>query len=357
MACFKRILILSFIFILFTCSVCHAETIVNPTDKKDGIATQYDNSFLTLYNMQYNTQTEFINYCYANINNANVKKMVSLIYSQFGSLGLNGKFLSITEPINTTSLFIVYFGFLGGCTSSVANTAVSKQVGFANVPCVSGKWYQIAHVYRDTKITFPDSEDNLVNRPLAWCQCIHEGFPQLFKDFGLINNTKDYTNSISNVKSAIDKTNTIMGQVNTNIKNESKKIQDSIKNSTDSINNTITDSNVDDVPISDLPTDDTKDITQNGFNNLFNTIENLFTTGKSVDVVIKIPFTDKSFTINADTVYGDTSKLGAVKSFIQAWYYFFISLFIVKDINKKINKIKSGNIENVQSDDIKADIL
>lgn len=357
MACFKRILILSFIFILFTCSVCHAETIVNPTDIKDGIAVQYDNSFLTLYNMQYNTQTEFINYCYSNINNANVKKMVSLIYSQFGSLGLNGKFLSITEPVNTNSLFIVYFGFLGDCTSSVANTAVLKQVGFANVPCLSGKWYQIAHVYRDTKITFPDSEDNLVNRPLAWCQCIHAGFPQLFKDFGLINNTKDYTNSISNVKSAIDKTNTIMGQVNNNIKNESKKIQDSIKNSTDSINKTITDSNVDDVPISDLPTDDTKDITQDGFNNLFNTIENLFTTGKSVDVVIKIPFTDKSFTINADTVYGDTSKLGAVKSFIQAWYYFFISLFIVKDINKKINKIKSGNIENVQSDDIKADIL
>lgn len=357
MACFKRILILSFIFILFTCSVCHAETIVNPTDKHDGIATQYDNSFLTLYNMQYNTQTEFINYCYANISNANVKKMVSLIYSQFGSLGLNGKFLSITEPVNTTSLFIVYFGFLGDCTSSVANTAVSNQVGFANVPCLSGKWYQIAHVYRDTKITFPDSEDNLVNRPLAWCQCIHEGFPQLFKDFGLINNTKDYTNSIKNVQSAINKTNTIMGQVNDNIKNESKKIQDSIKNSTDSINNTITDSNVDDVPISDLPTDDTKDITQDGFNNLFNTIENLFTTGKSVDVVIKIPFTDKSFTINANTVYGDTSKLGAVKSFIQAWYYFFISLFIVKDINKKINKIKSGNIENVQSDDIKADIL
>lgn len=357
MACFKRILILSFIFILFTCSVCHAETIVNPTDIKDGIAVQYDNSFLTLYNMQYNTQTEFINYCYANINNANVKKMVSLIYSQFGSLGLNGKFLSITEPMNTISLFIVYFGFLGDCTSSVANTAVLKQVGFANVPCLSGKWYQIAHVYRDTNITLPDSEDNLVNRPLAWCQCIHDGFPQLFKDFGLINNTKDYTNSISNVKSAIDKTNTIMGQVNDNIKNESKKIQDSIKNSTNSINNTITDSNVDDVPISDLPTDDTKDITQDGFNNLFNTIENLFTTGKSVDVVIKIPFTDKSFTINANTVYGDTSKLGAVKSFIQAWYYFFISLFIVKDINKKINKIKSGNIENVQSDDIKADIL
>ena len=357
MACFKRILILFFIFLLSVCPVVSAETIVNPTDKKDGIAVQYDNSFLTLYNMQYNTQTEFINYCYANINNANVKKMVSLIYSQFGSLGLNGKFLSITEPLNTTSLFIVYFGFLGGCTHSVANTAVSNQVGFANVPCLSGKWYRVAQVNRDNNITFPDSEENLVNRPLAWCQCIHEGFPQLFKDFGLIKNTKDYTNSISSVKSAIDKTNTIMGQVNDNIKNESKKIQDSIKNSTDSINNTITDSNVDDVPISDLPTDDTKDITQDGFNNLFNTIENLFTTGKSVDVVIKIPFTDKSFTINANTVYGDTSKLGAVKSFIQAWYYFFISLFIVKDINKKINKIKSGNIENVQSDDIKADIL
>lgn len=356
MVYFKRCLFLFFIFFFCLCSVSYGATVVNPTDQKEGIAVQYDNCYLTLYNFQYNTQTEFINYCYANFNNANVKNMVYVLYQQFAQFGLNGKFMSITEPINDNNLFTVYFGFLGNTTSSASNVNLGNKIGFANVPCLSGKWYRVVQV-DSNGITFPDTEENMSGRPLAFCQCIHDKFPQLFKDFGLIDNVKDYTNSLGDIKSAIDTTNNIMQQVDNTIKNESDKIRDSIKNSTDSINNTITDSNIDDVPISDLPTDNTNDITKDGFDALFQNIQDIFVNGVSKDIVLHIPFTDKSFTINANTVYGDTSRLGFVKTFIEGWYFFFISLFIVKDINKKINKIKSGNIENVQTDDIKADVL
>lgn len=356
MVYFKRCSALVFIFLFCLCTVSYGATVVNPTDVKEGIAVQYDNCYLTLYNFQYNTQTEFINYCYANFNNANVKTMVSTLYSQFAQLGLNGKFMSITEPLNENNLFAVYFSFLGNCTSSASNVNMGNKMGFANVPCLTGTWYRVVQVDRNS-ITFPDTAETMSNRPLAYCQCIHNEFPQLFKDFGLIDSVKDYTSSLGNIKTAIDTTNSIMQQVDNTIKNESDKIQDSIKNSADSINNTITDDNVDDVPISDLPTDNTNDITKDGFDTLFQTIENVFVSGESKDIVINIPFTDKSFVLNANTVYGDTSRLGAIKTFIESWYFFFISLFIVKDINKKINKIKSGNIENVQTNDIKADIL
>lgn len=356
MVYFKRCLFLLFIFFFCLCTVSYGATVVNPTDTKEGIAVQYDNSYLTLYNFQYNTQTEFINYCYANFSNANVKNMVYVIYQQFSQLGLNGKFMSISEPINENNLFAIYFGFLGNTTSSSSNVNFGNKIGFANVPCLTGKWYRVVQVDRND-IIFPDTEENMSGRPLAFCQCIHDKFPQLFKDFGLIDNVKDYTNSLGDVKSAIDTTNKIMQQVDNTIKNESDKIRDSIKNSTDSINNTITDSTIDDVPISELPTDNTNDITKDGFDALFQNIQDIFVNGVSKDIVINIPFTDKSFVINASTVYGDTSRLGFVKTFIEGWYYFFISLFIVYDIKKKINKIKSGNIENVQSNDIKADIL
>ena len=352
----RRILVILFIFLFIFTSVCFGATIVNPTDVQQGIGVQYDNAYLTLYNMQYNTQTEFINYCYANFTNPKVKKVVSVIYSQFAGLGLNGKFMSITEPTNESVLFIVYFSFLGNCTSSVMNYSLSDRIGFANVPCLSGTFYNVVTV-RNNNIWFPDTTEEMSNRPLAWCQCIHEGFPQLFKDFGLIDNVKDYTDSLGNIKNAIDNTNKTMQKVDSTIKSESNNIQNSIQDATNSINDTLTDDNVDDVPIDDLPTDNTNDITESGFNTLYETIEDIFINGESKNIEIRIPFTDKTFVISPSSVYGDTSRLGWVKTFIEAWYFFFISLFIVKDISNKINKIKSGNIENVQPGDIKADIL
>ena len=299
----RRILFIFFIFFFVLSSVCFGATVVNPTDVQEGVAVQYDNAYLTLYNMQYNTQTEFINYCYAHFDEPLVKQMVSLIYSQFATLGLNGKFMSISESVSeSNAMFTVYFSFLGNCSSSVSNFAASKTVGFANVPLLSGTFYNVAEVYTDN-ILFKDVSTYINGRPLAWCQCIHDGFPQLFKDFGLIDSVKDYTSSLGNIKSAIDTTNTIMHKVDNSIKNESDKIQDSIQSSANTINDTITDDNIDDVPISDLPSDNTNDITENGFNRLYETIVDIFLHGASKDIVIKIPFTDKSFVINSSSVY------------------------------------------------------
>lgn len=120
-------------------------------------------------------------------------------------------------------------------------------------------------------------------------------------------------------------------------------------------NNFLKDDNVV-VDSSTLPSDTTQDITDSGFNNIFNTLYNTFTSGSAKDLVINIPFTNKSFVINAQNVYGN-ANLGLIKTLIQTFWYFIISYFIVQDIGKKINKIKSGNIENIQEDNIKEDML
>ena len=132
-------------------------------------------------------------------------------------------------------------------------------------------------------------------------------------------------------------------------------INSSINEQGQNINNSITNSDVD-IDSSTLPSDDTQDITQDGFNNIFNQLYNTFTSGSAQDVVITIPFTNKSFVINRANVYG-SANLGFIKTIIEAFWYFIISYFIVRDVGKKINKIKSGNIESVQNTNIKEDLL
>lgn len=131
-------------------------------------------------------------------------------------------------------------------------------------------------------------------------------------------------------------------------------IQGAITESGDKINNSITDDNVN--VDSSLPTSDTNDVTLDGFNSIFDTLQNAFIGQTSKDIVLPIPFTDKNITINYDNVFG-AFNFGVLINIINAFWFFVISLFIVNDIKNKINKIKSGNIEDVQDTNIKGDLL
>lgn len=131
---------------------------------------------------------------------------------------------------------------------------------------------------------------------------------------------------------------------------------DSIDNTNKEISNTINDSNVDDVT-SSLPSDSNNDITESGFTNIFNTIKSVFVDGNTgQQCVFTVPFTNKTITISKETVYGSNDF--AFLPLINAFYYFIISVFIVKDVFKKINYIKTGNIEKLgESGNIYEDML
>lgn len=105
-----------------------------------------------------------------------------------------------------------------------------------------------------------------------------------------------------------------------------------------------------------MPSDNTTDITTSGFDSIFNTIYNAFTVENSQPLIINVPFVDKSFKISADTVYQGLN-LGIFEELFSLVWYFIVSLFIVKDISKKINLIKTGNFENIQTNNVKEDLL
>lgn len=163
-----------------------------------------------------------------------------------------------------------------------------------------------------------------------------------------VQNLESINNKLSSISDAILKK---QDEIKNEVTNQGNQINSSINNVDSSINNS--DVSADS---SSLPTDNTTDITSDGFNNIFNQLYNTFTSQTAQDLVITIPFTNKSFTINSKTVYGG-ANLGFVKTLIEMFWYFIISYFIVQDIAKKINKIKSGDIENVQEDNIKEDLL
>lgn len=221
----------------------------------------------------------------------------------------------------------------------------------------------------DIKTQISEVKNNIVNIE-TYGQWTVQGIEALNKKLASISTQLDtLAKSILNIETYEQWTVQNLESINKKLDNISAQIQakqDEIKNEitsqgtqiNSSINNVDSSINNSDVSAdsSSLPTDNTSDITADGFNNIFNQLYKTFTTQTAQDLVITIPFTKKSFTINSKTVYAG-ANLGFVKTLIETFWYFVISYFIVQDIAKKINKIKSGDIENVQQDNIKEDLL
>lgn len=108
------------------------------------------------------------------------------------------------------------------------------------------------------------------------------------------------------------------------------------------------------------------DSTSFGFDYIFNTIYNSIYS-EPEPIQITIPFVDYRFTINpnflnewlhkldVDLVVGGINNI--VLDFIHAFYYFIISYYIINDVRKTIEKVKTGDIMTHTDTNIKADML
>ena len=169
--------------------------------------------------------------------------------------------------------------------------------------------------------------------------------------------TNSYDSVLQNIKNSIDiQTNSVNNQTNA-INNQTNAIQEQT-NSINNQTNVITDSTVEDSSVV-LPTDSTNDITADGLNGIFTSMYNAFCTGQAKDIVFPIPFTNKNITLKSNYVRQMLSNSGAtwVITIIEAFWWYIISRFIIKDITNKITKIKSGNIESIEETNIKGDML
>lgn len=143
-------------------------------------------------------------------------------------------------------------------------------------------------------------------------------------------------------------------QVLSDISNNQKETTQAVEN----LENTITNTNIDDSSVN-LPTDNTNDITQDGLNNIFTSIYNAFCVGEPQNIVFPIPFTNKNITLQPNYIRQMLTDSGAnwVITIIEAFWWYLISRFIIKDVSKKITKIKSGNVENIENSNIKEEML
>ena len=355
MAYSKKILILFFIFLVlfsFCCKVHAVPVDVNPTEKDGDLkgVTQHDNTYDTLRNLQIDLQNDFITKMYALYSQDEVQWRANLLYifnDLIYSAGPGQRGILVTTSDGTFRI------------STYAYSEVYKNEDVVTYQFNNMTFSFVAHAsvvvsrrYLTANNSFYGTAGEVTTEvvPEAFCFVMSERWIDMFKDFGLLSTSTDnkilyllqqiYASSGTDVSAKLNDINNGINNVN---------------NSVNNLNNSIKDDNVN-ADSSTLPSDDTTDITANGFNSLFDKIYTTFTSGTSKDLVVNVPFTGKSFVINSANVYGG-ADLGIVKVLIQSFWWFSISYFIVRDIGKKINKIKSGDIEHVEENNIKEDLL
>lgn len=138
------------------------------------------------------------------------------------------------------------------------------------------------------------------------------------------------------------------GNINTEeITNSINNINDFMQNDSFS-----SDSITDNMPSSEQ----FQDITESGFDNIFTTLKNAFTSDNYQDVEFVVPFSNgQKITIPSNLTENIIPT--AIKTLIQMVYWYFIARFIVKDIASYIEKAKSGDIFSSSDTNIKTDML
>lgn len=350
MICYKKffIAILIFLFVFcFTSSVFAANPQpVDPTGSfitsEGGYSEQRDNVYYTLLEYQANVQRRFITKCYSHIGDVDYKNMLNTLYNQMGGYGANGKFFVFLEQYQGyDGAYIVYMSYTGDLSRSVANQFVIDNTAFSHVATYTGTfWNLLGILNQEPYVTNPIYSNKVtLTQPVAFCRSLVPEFVQLFKDFGIITDASN-----DNVVNAIN-------QSNSDITNQ-------INNSADKINDNINNNDTSEIDTSGITNSDTTvDITEGGFNSIFATLQSYFTSNNGGSMVLTIPFVNKSITISKSSVYGNFKQLSTIENLASLAWYFVISLYIVKQVQKMINKIKSGNLEDVVDNNIKADIL
>lgn len=317
MACFKKIFIILLIFLSFATSVFATEVL----DVNDNINNA---------NYYYSTiQNDFLLRLSNRSSTEEIKDKIKegkfnyYLYYASNSSQKNGTYMLNSTGLQTSYLFIAFYEKSASLSPSIYETYQGYKIGSI---------YKITSTYVPFIYAF-DKKGDLYTLTADTDLFV----PQLF--LGRVDSRiSDFVNGrdVSGIISAIEKQT----------------------EATDKLTNSVTDSTITSTS-DDLPNDNTTDITDGGFTTVFNSIRDTFKskTGKSVELVI--PFVNKKFSISKQTVYGNlsTEVMNYLQTFVNSVWYFSISLFILKDISNKIKKIKTGDIENLENDNIKEDIL
>lgn len=111
----------------------------------------------------------------------------------------------------------------------------------------------------------------------------------------------------------------------------------------------------------DMPTDNpTQDITDSGFNGIFTKLYNKINnwSGDGIDgISYPIPFTNQRIFVRADMTENIVNNWGQLKNLLNLVWYVLVSLYVVKDVQKYIDGLKTGEILSKSDTNIKTEML
>lgn len=374
--------------LIFIFSVVHksifAAQIVTPMDIYQGTPVQYDNQYLTLYTQQYNLQGEFASRLLAVKQDPSAMPFVKKFAQTIGNLGSQNKFIYLVKAPDSTTYYSWYTGFKDAFTVSYSQYVKVGDYIYNDCPIVTGPVYRFAY-WNSSGIISNQTTQSTMSIPYAMTNVFNPAFIEVFRAFGMYetefesdvreiletiasNSASNYQLALNQINDSInDQTDTLhndLSDVQNTISETNDKIDetndkiDETNDKLDDINNTLTDDTVDS-SAEDLPSVSVDDPTSDGIGGIFQSIYNAFCTGNAQDIVFPIPFTNKNITLSPSYVSDmlSNNNAGWVLTLIQVFWGYLIGRFIVSDISKKIDKIKSGDIENIQNDNIKEEML
>lgn len=167
--------------------------------------------------------------------------------------------------------------------------------------------------------------------------------PYLYLTYGYNDITISATGSIEGLIDVLDRTN---NQVVENIQ-QGNQLQEQQNQLQQDQNNFLKQETTDnDVSVDSFNSVDSNDITSSGLTGIFTTVYNSINTWSSKDIVLPVPFTNKSLTIPANYTHNMLSSVGggSLIAIISTVYYFIVARFIIYSVTGIINSIKSGSI-------------
>lgn len=376
MTCYKKLLFLLLVFVFLFSNFCFATEIPAPVEVKDDnvflqlyFESKLDASFLTFFNSAVSsyinnnsTVIDIFNklkggyyfYCSDFLRSSDGSRdyMTARLYlytdgdigSKMRTINLNGKLYSyIYRNMNTSTSYSYNIRiYLDNSQLSVGQVApVDSYVVPTNIYKLQPKSFSIFQQF------IQNYNENLENVDL-----LNDIYSQVEQAKSSLSRSEIQLQEITDIL------NNMKIDITREYAEQSEQTRNQIQQSTTDINNNINNNDVSDVDTSGITNADTTvDITQDGFNSIFNTLQTYFTSNNGGSLTITLPFVNKTFTISKATVFGNFKQLSTIENFASLVWYFVISLYIVKSIQKMINKIKGGNLENVVDNNVKADIL
>lgn len=376
MTCYKKFLFLLLIFVFLFSNFCFATEIPAPVEVKDDnvflqlyFESKLDASFLTFFNSAVSayinnnaTVIDIFNklkggyyfYCSDFLRSSDGSRdyMTARLYlytdgdvgPKMRTINLNGKLYSyIYRNMNTSTSYSYNIRiYLDNSQVSIGQVApVDSYVVPSNIYKLQPKSFSIFQQF------IQNYNENLENVDL-----LNDIYSQIEQAKQSLSRSEIQLQEITDIL------NNMKIDISREYSEQSEQTRNQIQQSTTDINNNINNNDVSDVDTSGIiNADTTVDITQDGFNTIFNTLQTYFTSNNGGSLTITLPFVNKTITISKATVFGNFKQLSTIENFASLAWYFVISLYIVKSIQKMINKIKGGNLEDVVDNNVKADIL